>query len=323
MGQGSTLNSCDTTVKADAPKNSLLEVKEERPLGVKVDSQPAMLPFLSVSPETNPNNSSSPSRNVSNLVKPALAEKLASQESMLPFLSVSPETNPDNSSSPSRNAQGLIASSLVDPDNVGSGLMRGTVNPLLLSLPSNKGKDISQDGSCRINGLDNNDTDGTAHTYGCWDLNTPMDSWECSGDDVPVQDASQIDLLGKKSSSLDINPRISSASVVGSNVEKEKQVVRASEQEFNFPISSIHPTLRRKSVDVLRLSQGSTFQGFDSSILQSLAKVAQQEVLSQNLLKKPSYKLMELAVRPAVTLETNVVKTEVVRQNLQSIELSN
>ncbi|MCE3050858.1 hypothetical protein HAX54_048313 [Datura stramonium] len=400
MGQGSTLNSCDTTVKADAPKNSLLEVKEERPLGVKVDSQPAMLPFLSVSPETNPNNSSSPSRNVDNLVKPALAEKLASQESMLPFLSVSPETNPDNSSSPSRNVDNLVkpalaeklasqdsigtkivtvkevvgkqggkhsklelpansghvelssgskesrASSLVDPDNVGSGLMRGTVNPLLLSLPSNKGKDISQDGSCK-NGLDNNDTDGTAHTNRSnWDLNTPMDSWECSGDDVPVQDASQIDLLGKKSSSLDINPRISSASVVGSNVEKEKQVVRASEQEFNFPISSIHPTLRRKSVDVLRLSQGSTFQGFDSSILQSLAKVDSSRVspnlsLPKNLsldrnMNSPTCRSVKsepveetfvqantgTAVRPAVTLETNVVKTEVVRQNLQSIELS-
>ncbi|KAK4720830.1 hypothetical protein R3W88_011063 [Solanum pinnatisectum] len=57
-------------------------------------------------------------------------------------------------------------------------------------------------------------------------------------------------------------------------------------------------------MDVLRLSLGSTFRGFDSSVLQPLAKVDTN------------------SVSPGGTFEANVVKTEVVRQNLQSIELS-
>ncbi|XP_059291331.1 uncharacterized protein LOC132044820 [Lycium ferocissimum] len=400
LGQGSTLNSCDSTGKSDTSKNSLLEVKEERPSGAKVDSQPTMLPFLSISPETNPNTSSGPSRNVANQVKPALAEKVDSQPTMLPFLSISPETNPNTSSGPSRNVANQVkpalaeklgnqerlgtkivtvkkeviakqgeshsklelsansghfelslgpkephVSSLVDPSTEGSGLMRGTVNPSLLSLSLNKGKDISQDGSCPT-GLNNNDADDTARTNRCnWDLNTPMDSWEGSGDDVPVQDASQVDLLPKTSSSLDIKPAVSSASVIGANSDKGKQVVQASEQEFNFPIS-IPPSLSYKSADVLRLSLGSTLRGFNSSVLQSLSKVDSNRVSPNSSLLKnqalnrnmnsPTCKSVKsepveetlvqandgTACCPAGTLEANVVKPEVLRQNMQSIELS-
>ncbi|KAH0678544.1 hypothetical protein KY284_019629 [Solanum tuberosum] len=57
-------------------------------------------------------------------------------------------------------------------------------------------------------------------------------------------------------------------------------------------------------MDVLRLSLGSTFRGFDSSVLQPLAKVDTN------------------SVSPGGTFEANIVKTEVVRQNLQFIELS-
>ncbi|KAH0682056.1 hypothetical protein KY289_019808 [Solanum tuberosum] len=57
-------------------------------------------------------------------------------------------------------------------------------------------------------------------------------------------------------------------------------------------------------MDVLRLSLGSTFRGFDSSVRQPLAKVDTN------------------SVSPGGTFEANIVKTEVVRQNLQFIELS-
>ncbi|KAK6790964.1 hypothetical protein RDI58_010045 [Solanum bulbocastanum] len=97
-------------------------------------------------------------------------------------------------------------------------------------------------------------------------------------DVVPVEDASKIDLLRKTSSSLDSKPPISSASVIGSNGDKGKQVVGAIEQKFNFPISSIHPSLRHKSANELRHSLGSTLRGFDSSVLKSLAKVDSSSV---------------------------------------------
>ncbi|KAK4720832.1 hypothetical protein R3W88_011065 [Solanum pinnatisectum] len=57
----------------------------------------------------------------------------------------------------------------------------------------------------------------------------------------------------------------SSASVI----DKGKLVVGASEHEFHFPISSIHPSLRHKSANVLRVILGSTLRGFNSSVLQS------------------------------------------------------
>ncbi|KAM3338719.1 hypothetical protein P3S68_030805 [Capsicum galapagoense] len=375
LGQGSTSNACDSTGKSDTSKNSLLEVKEERPSGEKVDAQPTMLlPFLSISPKTNPNASSGPSRNVDNIVKsasfgpsrnvdnivkPALAEKLASQEAIGSTMvtSVKKEviTKPGESHSKlepptdsghfelSLGPKKPLDTSLVDPNAEGSCQMRGTVNPSLLSLSLDKGKDFSQDGSCK-NGLNNSDADDTARTNRSnWDLNTPMDSWEGSGDDIPVQDASQIDLLRKPSSSLDIKPPVSSASVVGSNVDKGKQVVGASEQEFNFPISVLHSL---PSADELRLSLGSTLRGFDSSVLQSFAKVDSSRVSpNSSLLKSPALSRnissptrrtvksepveetliqanTRTAFRPAGTLAANVGKPEVVRQNLQSIELS-
>ncbi|WMV23436.1 hypothetical protein MTR67_016821 [Solanum verrucosum] len=149
-------------------------------------------------------------------------------------------------------------------------------------------------------------------------------------DVVPVEDASQIDLLRKTPSSVDSKPPISSASVIGT-----------SEQEFNFPISSIHPRLRYKPANVLRHSLRSTLRGFDS-----LAKVDSNSVSPNSSLLKnraydrnmnsPTRRTVEsepvvetlvqanarTAVRPAGTFEANVVKTEVVRQNLRSIELS-
>ncbi|KAH0682054.1 hypothetical protein KY289_019806 [Solanum tuberosum] len=360
LGQRSTLNSCDSTGKSDAPNKSLLEVKEERPLGVKVDSQPTMLPFLSVSTETNPYTSSGPSRNVDDLVKPALAVKLAGQEAIgTTKVSVKKEVTVKQGESHSKlelpahsghvelslGPKKPHVSSLVDPDTKESCLMSGTVNPSMLSLSLNKRKDISKEGSCK-NGLNSKDADDTAHTdRSNWDLNTPIDSWEGSGDVVPVHDTSQIDLLGKTSSSLDRKPPINSASVIGSDGDG-KQVVGASEQEFNFPISSIHPSLRHKSADVLRLSLGSTLRGFDSSALQSLYKVDSSRVnpnssLLKNLaldrnMNPPTCKTVKsepfvealvqanagTAVRTAGTFEANVVKTEVVRKNLQSIELS-
>jgi len=149
-------------------------------------------------------------------------------------------------------------------------------------------------------------------------------------DVVPVDDASQINLLRKTPSSVGNQPPISSASVIGT-----------SEQEFNFPISSIHPRLRYKPANVLRHSLGSTLRGFDS-----LAKVDSNSVSPNSSLLKnraldrnmnsPTCRTVEsepvvetlvqanagTAVRPVGTFEANVVKTEVVRQNLQSIELS-
>ncbi|WMV23439.1 hypothetical protein MTR67_016824 [Solanum verrucosum] len=149
-------------------------------------------------------------------------------------------------------------------------------------------------------------------------------------DVVPVDNASQIDLLRKTPSSVDSQPPISSASVIGT-----------SEQEFNFPISSIHPRLRYKPANVLRHSLGSTLRGFDS-----LAKVDSNSVSPNSSLLKnraldanmnsPTRRTVEsepvvetlvqanagTAVRPVGTFEANVVKTEVVRQNLQSIKLS-
>ncbi|WMV23433.1 hypothetical protein MTR67_016818 [Solanum verrucosum] len=147
---------------------------------------------------------------------------------------------------------------------------------------------------------------------------------------VPVDDASQIDLLRKTPSSVDSKPPISSASVIGT-----------SEQEFDFPISSIHPRLRYKPANVLRHSLGNTLRGFDS-----LAKVDSNSVSPNSSLLKnraldrnmnsPTRRTVEsepvvetlvqanagTAVRPVGTFEANVVKTEVVRQNLRSIELS-
>ncbi|WMV23431.1 hypothetical protein MTR67_016816 [Solanum verrucosum] len=149
-------------------------------------------------------------------------------------------------------------------------------------------------------------------------------------DVVPVDDASQIDLLRKTPSSVDSKPPISSVSVIGD-----------SKKEFSFPISSIHPRLRYKTANVLRHSLGSTLRGFDS-----LAKVDSNSVSPNSSLLKnqaldrnmnsPTCRTVELepvvetlvqanagtAVRPAGTFEANVVKTEVVRQNLLSIELS-
>uniref|UniRef100_A0A0V0J0K0 Putative ovule protein n=1 Tax=Solanum chacoense TaxID=4108 RepID=A0A0V0J0K0_SOLCH len=353
LSQGSTLNLCDSTGKTDTSKNSLLEVKEETPSGVKVDSKPTMLPFLSISSETNPNTTSGPSRNVDNLVKPALTQKLASQEAIgtTVVTAVKKEViakqgeNHSKLELPADSGHVELSlgpkkphvSSLVDPNSAGSCLMRGALNPSLLSLSLNKGKDISQDRSCN-NGLNNNDADDTARTNRSnWDLNTSMDSWD-SGDDVPVQGASQIDLLRKTSSLLDIKLPISSASVIGSNGDKGKQVVGASGQEFNFPIS-IHPSLPYKPVDGLHLSLGSTLRGFDSSVLQSLAKVDSSRVNPHSsLLKNPalsrntnsttcktvkSEPVEEALVQAnARTLEAKVGKPEVVRQNLQSIELS-
>lgn len=60
---------------------------------------------------------------------------------------------------------------------------------------------------------------------------------------VHVEDASQIDFFRKTFSSLDSNPRISSASVIGSKGDKGKQVLGAIEHKFNFLISSIHPSM--------------------------------------------------------------------------------
>ncbi|KAJ8564944.1 hypothetical protein K7X08_001404 [Anisodus acutangulus] len=330
LSQGSTLNSCDSTGKSDTPKNSLQKVKEERPSGAKVDSQPTMLQFLSISPETNP-NTPGPSRNVDNLVKPAFAKKLASEEAIgTTIVTVKKEVIAKQGEShfkpeiPANSGHVELSLGPKEPH------VSSLVDPSLLSLSLNKGIDTSQDGSCK-NGLNNNDGDDTARTNRSnWDLNTPMDSWEGSGDDSPVQDAGNID--------LDRKPPISSTSVIGANDDKGKQVVGASEL-FNFPISSIHPTLRYKSADVLRLSLGSTLRGFDTSVLQSLAKVDSSRVSpNSHLLKNvalnrnmnsPTCKTVksepveETLVQANVgTLETNVVKTEVVRQNLQSMELS-
>ncbi|XP_059291332.1 uncharacterized protein LOC132044821 isoform X1 [Lycium ferocissimum] len=329
LSQGSTLTSCDSTGKSDTPRNSLLKVKEERPSGAKVDSQPTMLPFLSISPETNPNTSSDTSRNVDNL-KPALAKKLAGQGAIgRTTVTVKKEAIANQGESHGKLElpanSGNVELSLGPKEPQVSSL----VDPSLLSLSLNKGKDISQDGSCKI-GLNNKAADDNAHTNRSnWDLNTPMDSWE-AGDDASVKETSHI----------------SSASVIGANDNKGKQVVGASEQGFTFPISSIHPTLRYKSVDVLRLSLGSTLREFDSSALQSWAKVASSRVSTNSGLLKnlaldrnmnsttcktvKSEPVEETSVqanvgtvcRPAGTLEANVVKTEVVSQNQQSIELS-
>ncbi|XP_055801185.1 uncharacterized protein LOC129870420 isoform X2 [Solanum dulcamara] len=242
----SGLNSCDSIGKSDTPNNSLLEVKEERPLGAKVDSQPIMLSFLSIYPEANPNTSSSPSRNVDDLVKPALAEKFAGREAIgTTKVSVKKEVVAKQGESHSKlelpadsgdmelslGPKKPHVSSLVDPNTKESFLMRGTVNPLLLS----------QEGSCK------------------------------NADD--------------------------------------------------------------------------TLRGFDSSVLQSLAKVDSSRVspnssLLENLalnrnLNSPTCKTVKselvvetlvqanagTAARPGRTLEANVVKTGSVRQNLQSIEL--
>ncbi|KAH0682061.1 hypothetical protein KY289_019813 [Solanum tuberosum] len=243
-----------------------------------------------------------PSRNVDDLVKPALAKKLADQEAIgTAKVSVKNEVVPKQGESHSKlelpadsgdielsfGPKKLHVSSLVDSNTTPSCLMRGTVNPSLLS-PS----------------LNNNDTDDAACTNRFnWDLNIPLDLWEAAGDDVPLQDASQI--VSK--------PPSNSASVIGSNGDKGKQVVGASEQEFNFPISSIHPALRHKSGNVLRGSLGSTLRGFDSSVLQSKSEPVEEALLQANA---------ETAVHPAGIFEANVVKTEAVRQNLQSIELS-
>ncbi|CAN4090139.1 unnamed protein product [Withania somnifera] len=353
LGQGSALSSCDSTGKSDTFKNSLLEVKEERPIA-KVDSQPTMLPFLSISLETNLNTSSGPSRNVDNLVKPALTEKLASEEAIGTTIVTAVKKEVITKQEESHSKHKLPAdsghvelslgskkphdSSLVDPSAKGSFLMRGAVNPLMLSLSLNKGRDISQIESCK-NGLNNNVDDDTTRTNRSnWDLNTPMDSWEASGDDAPALDAGQIDMLCKTSSSLDMKPPISSASIIDSSGDKGKQVLRASEQEFNFP-TSIHHNLPYKPADVLRLSLGSMLRGFESTVLQSLAKVDSGKVSPNSSLLKnlalsrnmnyPTCKTVKsepveetLIQANAGTLEANVGKPEVVRQNLQSIELS-
>ncbi|KAG5608919.1 hypothetical protein H5410_020200 [Solanum commersonii] len=73
----------------------------------------------------------------------------------------------------------------------------------------------------------------------------------------------------------------------------------ASVQEFNFPISSIHPSLRHKSANVLRVSLGSTLRGFNSSVLQLKSEPVEEANAGT-------------AVRPDGTIE----------DNLQSIELS-
>ncbi|XP_015073046.1 uncharacterized protein LOC107017296 [Solanum pennellii] len=64
--------------------------------------------------------------------------------------------------------------------------------------------------------------------------------------------------------------------------DKGKHVVGASEQEFNFPISSIHPSLRHKSANVIRVSLGSTFRGFDLSVLQSKSEPVEEALLQAN-----------------------------------------
>ncbi|KAG5608908.1 hypothetical protein H5410_020189 [Solanum commersonii] len=87
----------------------------------------------------------------------------------------------------------------------------------------------------------------------------------------------------------------SSASVI----DKRKLVVGASEQEFNFPILSIHPSLRHKSATVLRVSLGSTLQGFNSSVLQLKSEPVEEANAGT-------------VVRPGGTFKAN----------LQSIELS-
>ncbi|WMV23430.1 hypothetical protein MTR67_016815 [Solanum verrucosum] len=86
----------------------------------------------------------------------------------------------------------------------------------------------------------------------------------------------------------------SSASVI----DKGK-LVGASEQEFHFPISSIHPSLRHKSANVLHVSLGSTLRVFNSSVLQSKSEPVEEANAGT-------------AVRPGGTFEAN----------LQSIELS-
>lgn len=69
------MNYCDSTGKSDTPSKSVLEVKKERPLGVKVDSQPTMRSIFPVSTETNPYTSFDPSRNIEGLVKLDLTKK--------------------------------------------------------------------------------------------------------------------------------------------------------------------------------------------------------------------------------------------------------
>ncbi|XP_049353991.1 uncharacterized protein LOC125818545 [Solanum verrucosum] len=66
------------------------------------------------------------------------------------------------------------------------------------------------------------------------------------------------------------------------HIDKGKQVVGASEQEFHFPISSIHPALRHKSRNVLRVSLGSTLRGFDSSVLQSKSEPVEEALVQAN-----------------------------------------
>ncbi|XP_015073443.1 uncharacterized protein LOC107017717 [Solanum pennellii] len=334
LSQKSILNS-SSTGKTDTSKNSLLEVKEETPSGVKVGSKPTMLPFLSISSETNLNATSGTSRNVDNIVKPALTQKLASQEAigMTVVTAVKKEViakqgeNHSELELPAGSGHVELSlgpkkphvSSLVDPNSAGSCLMRRTVHPSLLSLSLNKGNDISQDGSCN-NELNNNDADDTARTNRSnWDLNTPMDSWD-SGEDFPVQDASQVDLLHKTSSLPDIKLPISSASVTGSNGDKGKQVVGSSEQEFNIPFS-IHPSLPYKPVDGLHLSLGSTLlRGFDSSVLQSLAKVDSSRVSPHSSLLKNLALSRNMNSTTCKTVKSEPVEEALVQANARTLE---
>ncbi|KAG5608904.1 hypothetical protein H5410_020185 [Solanum commersonii] len=185
-----------------------------------------------------------PSRNVDVLVKPALAKKLADQEAIgTAKVSVKNDIVPKQGESHSKlelladsghiklslGPKKLHVSSLVDSNTTVSCLMRGTVIPSLLS-PS----------------LNNNDADDDARTNRFnWDLNIPMDLWEASGDDV--QDASQIDS----------KPPSNSASVIGSNGDKGKQVVGANggaiassrrRDPLNDPLHSFrHPPAHRLS----------------------------------------------------------------------------
>ncbi|KAK6790965.1 hypothetical protein RDI58_010046 [Solanum bulbocastanum] len=91
----------------------------------------------------------------------------------------------------------------------------------------------------------------------------------------------------------------SSASVI----DKGKLVVGASEQEFHFPISSIHPSLRHKSANVLRVSLGSTFRGFNSSVLQSKSEPVEEANAGT-------------AVRPGGTFEANMQPIELSTKEL-------
>ncbi|KAG5608923.1 hypothetical protein H5410_020204, partial [Solanum commersonii] len=188
------------------------------PVFIARQSSNSLLPYKKRYSLFYPHAPSHPSRNVDDLVKPALAEKLADQEA--------------------------IGTAKVSVKN---------------EVVSKHGESYSK-------------------------LELPADSGHVE---------LSVKYIGTENST-NLSLSTSSASVI----DKGK-LVGASEQEFHFPISSIHPSLRHKSANVLRVSLGSTLRGFNSSVLQSKSEPVEEANAGT-------------AVRPGGTFEAN----------LQSIELS-